>query len=271
MKSFFRVVKAEALKQHKNYFHNKTIYISLFLWPLLSFVSAYFGYKPFAMEKVAGSVDYVNEENLILFVLIGYLCMIFFRSLVQSAWMFSHERIYGTLELIYLSPANRLAFVLGNCLSSLFESVWLFIVFEAGLFVIRGNQLHVQWEAAVLGIVMMILMAMLWGMLLNALFLFSRDTNFLFTVLEEPMELFAGIKIPSTVFPVWARAISSIFPLTYSAETLRRVMLRGDGLYQLRGYFLISLLFAGFMLGITMVCLRLGERHARKTGNMALF
>ena len=32
-----------------------------------------------------------------------------------------------------------------------------------------------------------------WGAFMNACFLYSRDSDFLFTVLEEPMEIFAGV------------------------------------------------------------------------------
>lgn len=271
MSYFMKVLKAEMVKQHKDYFHNKTIYISLFLWPVLTFISAYYGYKPFRMDKVSGVLSYLNEDNLIVFMLIGYLSLMFFRCLVQSAWRFSMERIYGTLELIYLSPANRLAFVMGNAVSSLFESVWLFVIFGAGIMVSRVGYFNINYGAAALGLILMILLSMLWGIMLNSLFLFSRDTNFLFTILEEPMEIFGGVKIPSAVFPIWAKIISMIFPLTYSAEVLRRALLNGESIESLSGFIYVSIGMGALMLFITVICLKMGEAHAKKTGSMSLF
>lgn len=271
MRYFIKVLKAEMVKQHKDYFHSKTIYISLFLWPVLTFISAYFGYKPFSMDKVSGALSYLNEDNLIIFMLIGYMCLIFFRSLVQSAWRFSMERIYGTLELIYLTPASRLAFILGNAISSLFESVWLFVIFGAGILLSRAGYFNVDYGAAVVGFILMIVLSMLWGMLLNSLFLFSRDTNFLFTILEEPMEIFGGVKIPSAVFPIWAKLISMVFPLTYSAEILRRALLNGESIQSLSSFIWISIAIAILMFSITLICLKLGEAHAKRTGSMSLF
>lgn len=271
MSYFLKVAKAEMLKQHKNMFYDKTIYLSLFIWPVLTFIAAYYAYKPFQLSKIVKTVSYVNADNLIVFMLIGYLCLGFFMCLVQSAWRFSFERVQGTLELVYLSPANRLAFILGNALSSLLESVWLFIVFALGIFIFKSSYLNINLPAVLLGLVLMIVMATLWGMFLNSLFLFSRDSGFLYTVLQDPMEFFSGIKIPTAVFPLWAKVVSLIFPLTYTAEVLRRALLNGSSIYELRYFIIISLLLGFIMLGFTLLSLKLGENHAKNTGNMSLF
>jgi ABC-2 type transport system permease protein len=271
MGCFMKVLRAEMRKQHKNRFFGRSIYVSLFVWPLLTFITAYYSYKPFRLDKIAGGLNYVNDSNLIIFVLMGYLCLIFFRCFVQSAWFFSTERTYGTLELIYMTPANRLAFIMGNAVASLFESIWLFVVFAMGVFILNAPGFKVDIGCAVVGILLLIVLSMLWGMLLNALFLFSRDSAFLFTVLEEPMEIFAGIKVPAVVFPLWAKAVGAVFPLTYIAEMLRRIFIRGDGFMEIRGFILISILIGFIMLYVTILCLKLGEKHAKKTGNMALF
>ena len=128
-KQFSRVVIAEAYKQHRNYFHSKVIYFTMLLWPVLLFLAAYYTYKPFRLEAATSHISYLTESNLITFILIGYVAQMFFRSFVQSAWFFSFERTNGTLELIYLSPANRLALIFGNAVSSLLQNIWLFTVF----------------------------------------------------------------------------------------------------------------------------------------------
>lgn len=271
MKYFLKVVKAEMVKQHKNYFHSKSIYISLFLWPMLVFLSTYYGYKPFNMDRIRNHITYLNSSNVILFVLIGYVCMSFFRSLVQSAWRFSSERIFGTLELIYLTPGNRLAFVLGNAISSVFESVWLFVVFTGVILFIKGEAFNADIASSLLGIVLVIVLSLIWGMFLNSLFLYSRDSGFLFTILEEPMEIFAGVKVPTAVFPLWAKGVSYVFPLTYTAEILRRALLNSESIYDLRYFILASVLVGIIMLSLTIFFLKTGEAHAKETGSMSLF
>jgi ABC-2 type transport system permease protein len=108
-------------------------------------------------------------------------------------------------------------------------------------------------------------------MFLNSLFLYSRDSGFLFTVLEEPMEIFAGVKVPTAVFPLWAKGVSYVFPLTYTAEILRRALLNSESIYDLRYFILASVLVGIVMLSLTIFFLKTGETHAKETGSMSLF
>lgn len=192
MKNFLKSVKAEMIKQHKNYFYSKVIYISLFVWPIISFISSYYGFKPFKIENMP--VPYLNQENLIIFILLGYICMNFFRSLVQSAWVFSFERHYGTLELIYLSPTNRLSIILGNAISSVFESVWVMVVFSGAIFILKYEYLNINFPTIFIVMGLMMIMAVMWGMLLNALFLFLGILDFYLQYLKNLWRYFQALK-----------------------------------------------------------------------------
>lgn len=269
MKAFMKTFTAELEKQHKNYFYSKTIYISLFLWPLLSFITAYYGFQAFDLSKC--KVTYITSDNVVVYLLLGYMCMSFFRSLVQSAWRFSFERYHGTLELIYLSPSNRVAVLLGNAVSSLFESVFVIVVFTVIMLFIKSKVLYVQMLPCLVVFLVVMSMAVVWGIFLNSLFLFSRDSGFLFTILEEPMEIFSGVKVPTLLFPLWAKALAAVFPLTYAVEAVRRVMLLGSSLYDIRGFLFVGSFIVVLLMLAIMLILKLVERHVRMTGNMALF
>lgn len=269
MKSFFKTLIAETKKQHKNYFHSKMIYISLFVWPFLSFMTTYYSFKAFDVSQ--SKVGYLTGENMIVYILLGYMCMSFFRSLVQSAWNFSFERISGTLELIYLSPASRQGVLLGNAISSLFESVVIMCIFGAATIVCKHEVIRMKLLPCSIVFVIIAIMAILWGMFLNAIFLFSRDSGFLFTILEEPMEIFSGVKVPTALFPVWAKAISVIFPLTYAVEAVRKVILEGSTLYELKGFICTSIMIMLVLYSATVIVIRIVEKHSRVTGNLTLF
>lgn len=269
MIAFIKIVIAEMKKQHGNYFHNKTIYISLFLWPLLSFITTFYSFKTFDLSK--SEVPYITPENVVIYLLLGYMCMSFFRSLVQSAWRFSFERVSGTLELIFLSPANRVAVLFGNAISSMFESVYVMVIFTIFMLGLKNEVILAKAIPCIVVFLLVCAMAIAWGMLLNAVFLFSRDSSFLFTVLEEPMEIFSGVKVPTIIFPLWAKAISVIFPLTYALEAVRKVVLLGSSLSDIRGYILIGTAFILlFFIGI-LIIINIVERHTRATGNLTLF
>ena len=269
MRKFLKVVWGEACKQHRNYFHSKSIYISLFIWPFLSFVTAYYGYLPFEIEGT--DIGYINAENILIYLLLGYMCMSFFRSLVQSAWNFSFERHSGTLEYIYLSPGNRFGVLLGNALSSVLESVIVMLVFGVLIMFLHREVLRMQLWTCLVVFSLVVLMAVGWGVFLNACFLYSRDTDFLFTILEEPMEIFAGVKVPVVLFPGWAKVISMIFPLTYALEAVRETVLNKASFSELKGFFGISAVILFLLFGGTLFTIQLVEKHMRKTGNVTLF
>lgn len=269
MKAFIKTFLAEVKKQHKNYFHNKTIYISLFLWPVLSFISAYYNFRTFDLSK--SKVSFITVENVIVYLLLGYMCMSFFRSLVQSAWKFSFERVSGTLELIYLSPANRAAVLLGNAVSSLFEGVIIMVIFTASILIQKKEVIQLKVIPCLVVLIMVTGMAVVWGMFLNSVFLFSRDSSFLFTILEEPMEIFSGVRVPTVIFPLWAKVISVIFPLTYALEAVRKVFLMDSSLYDIRWNIMIGLFIMVILLIAVFVIINIVEKHTRMTGNLTLF
>ncbi|MFT8349782.1 ABC transporter permease [Clostridium saccharoperbutylacetonicum] len=269
MKKFFKICSAEMKKQHINYFHSKLIYVSLFIWPILNFITTYYSFKPFRINN--SNISYLNEENVVIFIVLGYMTMSLFRSLVQSAWNFSFERISGTLELIYLSPASRQGVILGNALSSLFESVVFMVLFTIGVLIFKREVLNINYLALMIVFIITLAMAVVWGMLLNSIFLFSRDSGFLFTILEEPMEIFSGVKVPTSVFPMWAKVISLVFPLTYAIEAVRKVVLNGSPLREMNNFIVIGL---GIIILLYIACMqiiKLVEIHSRKTGDFTYF
>ena len=269
MKTYGKIILAEAIKQHKNYFLNKSIYVSLFLWPVLTFITAYYNYLPFQLDQT--KIAYLNKDNLIVFLLLGYMCMSFFRSLVQSAWRYSYERQAGTLEYLYLSPANRFCLLLGNALSSVVEGVFCMVIFSGAIVITKVTVLNAHMEVCMVLFVLLTLTAVLWGTFLNAMFMYSRDTDFLFTILEEPMEIFSGVKVPAFLFPFWAKLISFLFPLTYLVEAIRKAVLSQAGFYELRYFFLINFGINVLLFTATLLTIKMVEDHMRKTGSVVLF
>ncbi len=50
-----------------------------------------------------------------------------------------------------------------------------------------------------------------------------------------PQMFLSGIFFPRDAFPAWLNSASNYFPLTYFSDALRNVMVKGYGLYQIRG------------------------------------
>lgn len=261
----------EIKKSHQQNFHSKMIYFSLLIWPVLLFITAYYSLKPFNLSASSPLAAYMEMDQVSLFLLTGYLGYIFFWSLVQSAWQMSYERQVGTLELIFLTPVSRLAFVYGRAAGNLFEAVWLFSIFSLLAFIAIGGIEEIEWLSIPVAVFVLLVSAIVWGGFLNVLFLFSRDASILFTILEEPMQFFAGVRLPVAAFPIWGKALAFLFPLTFVLEIFRGLVVEGKTLFQLWVPLMIVSSILVILIGITALLLYKAETHAKETGNMTLF
>lgn len=269
MNTFINILSAEVTKEHRNSFYSKFIYFSLLIWPIITFINTYFSYKPFNLGQSSWN-GLKSPNSILLFLLTGYLGYISFWSLVQNAATMRSERENGTLETIFLSPANRLAIIYGRSLGALVESIWMFSTFSVLLFgMVQGIQLEKLFYIPVSFIVILVT-ATVWGGLMNVIFLFSRDASIVFTICDEPMILFSGVRIPVSVFPWWAKILSVIFPLSHSISIVRGLLL-----YDSLNSILYSLLGTFFSLAIlvllTIWLLNKAENNARKLGNLSFY
>lgn len=264
---------AEALKQHRNMYHSKLIYFSMLIWPAIGYFAAWYMFRPFTdspallqrLQAAAGT------DQVALFVLLGYLGYTFFFSLVQSAWIFSFERFAGTLELVFLSPASRFGLMLGNALASLVESVWLFVVFTTACFTFLGEVRIAHPLMVPLALAVLVVSAAAWGTFLNCFFVFSRDSGFLYSVVQEPMSFFSGSRLPTATLPLWARYAGYLFPLTFALSFARRALLQGQTFGELLPLLGLILAVSAGLFALSLAVLAAGERHARRAGNLALF
>ena len=209
-----------------------------------------------------------HEEGVFITGLLGYT---FFRSVVQSSWQFSFERYHGTLEIIFLSPANRLVLILANGAGALIQSVWLFLTFAVGLILLVGG-LHMASPAMFLvAFLGLLIPSLAWAAFLNSICIFSRDSDFVFTVIESTMSFFAGVRIPLQAFPLLIRVSGALFPLTTSLIVLRGALLDSETLLALWPSLLFLAGFSLAMLLATAHILKKGEAHARLHGTLTLF
>lgn len=277
---FWQAFRAELAKQQKNSFKGKAVFFSLCLWPVLTFFATYFSLRPFGIggassaaqgaATAAGYTLHLPGGSMVLFLATGYAVFQLYWSVVQSAWTFEWERKNGTLEMVFLAPGSRLAFLLGRSVHALFSGVWMFTAFAVCTiaFSWQGGPLPV-WPL-LLAILLTLLAAAAWGALLSAVCLFSRDTGYLYTLFQEPMHLFGSVNIPASVFPLWGKLISFFFPVTYSLYLVRGAL---DGQTDARWWTCAAILpmAAIALLLAAWLLVRRAETHARRTGSWTLF
>ena len=269
MKSIWLIMKAEIVKQQRHDYHSYFVWFSLLLWPVLGFLEVYYTYQPFSFAGRGGIQD---SQDLLAFLGTGYMGYTCFWSMVQNAWSMSwEERQGGTLEMAFLTPANRLAMHYGKALGALIQEVWMFCCFC--LFILFRTD-TLRWDNLLLLPVflgLLLLASTVWGGMVGALCLFSRDSSLIMDFLETPMNLFSGTRIPVSCFPLWARALSLLFPLTYCLQLIRMLLHIGEPGSQMLSSFLGLGLCMAAMIGITVWVTRRVERHNRETGELNFF
>lgn len=268
MRKNLLVIKAEIVKQQQHEYHSAFVYFSLLIWPILGFLEVYYTYKPFTLTGYMGISD---SRELLAFLGSGFMAYTCFWSMVQNAWsMANQERRGGTLELTFLTPANRLAMNYGRALGALIQEVWMFCCFCVFILLYAGA---VHWKNLfLLPIVFFLLLtaSTVWGGMLNAVFMFSRDAEIVMNLLDTPMTLFAGTRVPAGCFPVWAKGISLIFPLTYCLNIIRFVLCIQEE-KQPFGNLVGLVICLGIMIAITVVITMKAEQHNRKTGGLQFY
>jgi len=268
-----RIIAAEALKQHRRVFGSPLVVFSMLLWPLLQLTEVYYTVLPVA--STPGIADRwplaADPERLLAFLATGTLAYTFFFALVQSAWHFSFERISGTLELLFLSPANRLVVVMANSAGALVQNTWLFTCFTAvGL--TAADVVEVAHPAMYAVVFLALLVpAVAWGAFLNSLLIFSRDSALLYTVLDEPLWFVSGVRLPLFALPGWVRVVGSVVPLTGSLIVVRGALLDGHDLASLAAELTALTGLSAGLLAAAAVVLRVGEARAQCTGQLRLF
>jgi len=273
MTAALRVFAAEGLKQHRRIFGRPLVVFSMLLWPVLTLLTTYYTVLPVIDTPQAAQRWSLagDPQRLFAFLAAGAVAYTFFFSLVQSAWHFSFERISGTLELLFLSPASRMALVLANGAAALVQNAWLFGCFAVAAAVASGL-LHVAHAGMyVVAFVALLLPAVAWGAFLNSLLMFSRDSAFLYTLLDDPLWFVSGVRLPLFALPVWIKTIGLAFPLTTSLVVLRGALLDGRTVGELRGSLAWLAALCVLLFAATAALLRVGEAHAQRTGSHQLF
>jgi len=267
MRYIWNILRAEVVKQHRLYLKGYGQYFSLFIWPVLGFVTVYFTYRPFSFEE-ANIIGITTSNELMMFLSTGFMAATCFQVTLSAAqnlnWM---ERQGGTLELMFLTPANRLVMLYGKSLGALLQNTWLCICFSVIILVYSGGLGTLPYIPLIY--ILLIITSTVWGGLLNAYSLFSRDT-LAFVLLDEPMRLFSGARVPLQSFPVWGQAISMIFPITYSLRIVRLVFAQAAfSEFVLDIVLLMPLLIV--LVVITFIAIKRVERNNRRTGQLNLF
>lgn len=199
-----------------------------------------------------GSQDSTTFDSMAP-LLMGFF--IFFFVFLIAGVSFLRERISGTLDRILATPLKRSEIVLGYFFGfGLFVTIQTIII---QLFMVYGLKVPNAgsfWSVLVINLILAAGSLSL-GTLLSS---FARNEFQLFQFIPlviVPQILFSGI-FDLREAPLWVKTLSKIFPLTYGAEALRDIMVRGYGLFDVLVPTLIILGYAILFIILNIIVLK---------------
>lgn len=199
-----------------------------------------------------------GSENMDLFDTMAPMMMgffIFFFVFLIAGVSFLRERISGTLDRILATPLKRSEIVLGYFLGfGVFVAVQTLLI---QLFMFYGLDIDIKGNFFTVLLINLILAG---GSLSLGTFLssFARNELQLFQfipVIIVPQILFCGIFNLSEA-PSWVKVLSKVFPLTYGAEALKNVAIKGYTLSQISFEVLVLLGYAILFIILNILALK---------------
>jgi ABC-2 type transport system permease protein len=154
---------------------------------------------------------------------------IFFFVFITSGISFVRERTGGTLERLLAMPIHRWELVLGYMQGfGLFTLVQSAIVVWAAIYWVKFPNLGSFW-LVLLTALSMALVSLLLGILVSEFANTELQVMQLLQIIVIPQILLSGM-LDLSQTPGWMRFASRLFPVTYGANAMRAVMLRGEGI-----------------------------------------
>jgi ABC-2 type transport system permease protein len=222
--------------------------------------------------QTTGVKDYVS------YVIVGFAFTTFiFSTTFGGSRALRGEQEEGTLELVFVTPANKLAWLLGKTVGNLLFSIITFsIVLTSGIFLFgfkpNTNTLpNVPLAALGIGLTMLALTA--FGYIFAGICFLAKREEEIGQVLWTLFTFFCGLAFPVAVLPAWAQTVALAIPITHGLNITRNALLLGMGFTD-SGILLglgILLLQTAIMLPIGIALFARLEKTARKTGALATY
>jgi ABC-2 type transport system permease protein len=206
--------------------------------------------KPYNI-KVEGSVE--GEFSYFDFIAPGIMAMTVMMSVMTGLpAAISHERELGTLDGMMVAPINRLSVILGKTLAQMARGILQGVLILGLAIIIFGVTVH--------GSILLVFALLLLGVfsfvgLGVVLTSFAKDQEtavMMMTTIMFPMMFLSGVFFPIEQMPWFMQGISKFLPLTYVADSLRKVMVLGADIPALTPELSILIIFGVVMTAIAV-------------------
>ena len=235
------------------------------LYPLMLYATMRLTYSAAGRDTVAGA-------NTSAFLLVGMFGLITWTATIwSSGYTLEFERSEGTIAALFLSPASRVAVILGYGLGGI---VWLLpavaVVTLLGLVI--GARLDVsQPLAPLLAGLCLLVASVATGFALAGLFILSRHANLFANFIQLPAHFLAGFVVPRDSLPAWLVPLSDAIPASHALDALRASALGGATLAETLPKLGLTLGVSAVYALVGAISLRRIEDAAKRSGQLELY
>jgi ABC-2 type transport system permease protein len=270
---FARVVFAEAVKSLKVYFFSsRTLFWALAL-PLGNGLYLYFLYLPFAAKSVDLQFNGATFPiDLVGFTVVGQLLYSFFTMMLLASASFDSERWQGTLEVLLLSPANRLAMLLGGALANALNYMWMLVALVVSwVAFIHVKIVIADFSAVAVSLLLSYLAMVALGMCLETFYIYSRRGSMFTAWLQEPVTFLSGQIFPLQSMPVFLLPLSYLLPLTFGLMAVRLTLLGGASICDVAVPLAALACMTIIFLVLARLLVNVAERRAKANATLTQF
>jgi ABC-2 type transport system permease protein len=181
--------------------------------------------KPYNIQT-EGSIE--GEFSYFDFIAPGIMAMTVMMSVMTGLpAAISQEREVGTLDGMMVAPINRFSVILGKTIAQMARGILQGVLILALSMILFGVTIHgnilLVFALLLLGVFSFVGL----GVVLTS---FAKDQEtavMMMTTIMFPMMFLSGVFFPIEQMPPFMQGISKVLPLTYVADSLRKVMVLG--------------------------------------------
>ena len=211
---------------------------------------------PLIVMSLAG-FSFINSKEVLNRIAPGLICTFaFFFTFLLTAISFFRERVSGTLERLFTTPATKIDILLGYLFGFLplaLIQATLIVLFS--IFVLR-----VDYEGNLFNILIIIFLiasiSVNLGIFLSTFAKNEFQIMQFIPIIFAPQIFLAGLVIPINDLPIYFEILSFAMPLRYAIESLQAVMINGDSIKEVSDSLGILMGFNLFILLLSVISIK---------------
>ncbi len=248
--------------------------VGMLMWPILMPSLTVFGAKALAGPDGSGLSAFAQRAGTSDYIGFIFAGMVMWMWLNMALWSVGGElraeQRRGTLESNWMTPAPRLAMLLGSGFNQMIVSIVPVFASLAVCSIVWGTRFA---ATPLVGLVFLMSTIAMFGLALAfaSLVLFLKELNAAVFFVRGVFMVFCGLTSPLSVLPPWMRAVSRALPLTYSIDLVRRLGLAGAGYADVARDFWILTAFAAGLMAAGCLAFAIVDRVVKRRGTLGQY